>query len=188
MVWSQYASTLLHIRTWSRWRRALAHTSRRGGRFADSRSHGAAGRTTGRAHPVTRDLRWSRDPAARRFMDSDCGNTRCAYLTLERFLAASRMAVLRDRGNSGYRARAAWTRRLVNRRSSLRLEAHRDSKSDDIRSAPLMSGSPSSLGDTRKLKAGPFPPEIVGNHRHPGLYALGDCAPDCVPIRAGLQT
>jgi hypothetical protein len=184
----QDASTLLHIRTWFRRRRALAHTSGRGGRFADSRSHGTAGRTTGRAHPVTRDLRWSRDTAARRFMDSDCGNTRCACLTLECFLAASRMAVLRDRGNSGYRARAAWTRRLVNRRSSLRLEAHRDSKSDEIRSVSLMSVSGRSTGGTRKLKAGHRAPEIVGYLRRPGLSAQGKCAQDCVSIRGGLQT
>ena len=118
------------------------------------------GRTTGRTHAVTRDFRGSRDTAARRLRDSDRWNTRCACLTLECVLAASRMAVLRDRGNSGYRARAAWTRRLVNRRSSLRLEAHRDSRSKKIRSAPLMSMSPSSLGDNRKLKAGPFPPEL----------------------------
>ena len=44
------------------------------------------------------------------------------------------------------------------------------------------------IRDTRKLKAGSFPPEIVGNLRRPGLSALGKCAPDCVSIRGALQT
>jgi len=125
------AKTLLDIRhrTAGRWASDHAAGCRR--RIGFSCNSGAVGSARDRTGPAARVPNRSRTPAARGIVDARCRDSRGHDRGLAPRLAGRRAVDSSPRGHPRRGAGAPRARRLVDRRSSIRVEARRGSPSSE---------------------------------------------------------